>query len=153
MSSIDIFNESAMVAERTEGVSFSFPDYTVSSKSRTVYLVLDGLQINTTFPQGGSPVPGPTTDQMAWATDYNFDPAPMHTQWCYPTVDGTFHQGHPTLSTSSDPSPSSLSFDPAFSWDGSMSSFEFGGLETPRWSASGLSVPSESGPSDMMGVG
>ena len=34
-----------------------------------------------------------------------------------------------------------------------MSSFEFGGLETPRYSASGSSTPSECGPSGMMGVG
>ena len=65
MSSIYTFNDAqcAMAAEQTEGVSFSFPDYTVSSKSRTVYLVLGGLQLNIICPQGESPVP-----DTRWAT-------------------------------------------------------------------------------------
>ena len=60
MSSINIVNDAlcAMTAEQTEDVSFfSSLDNTVSSKPRTVYFLFDGLQLNITCPQGGSPLP------------------------------------------------------------------------------------------------
>ena len=108
---------------------------------------------------------------------FDFVPEPtLQAQWCHPAVDGTygesahcssahapsassesiswglFHGGHSTLSASSDPFASSSLFDPSFSWDSSMPSFNFGGLETSRCSGSEPSIPSENGRSDEMGV-
>ena len=112
--------------------------------------------------------------------NHPFDFVPESTpqaQWCYPAVDGTYgesaycssahapsassesidwgllQEGHPTLSASSNPTAYSSSFDPLFAWDGSMPSFDSGGLETSRCSGSESSIPpSEIGHSDERGA-
>jgi hypothetical protein len=115
------------------------------------------------------------TGQTTWARDYDLAPEPTsQAQWYYPAANSPYensahfsnayaqsqassdsfswglpHEGHPTVSTSSEPFASSSSVEPSTSWDGAMPSFDFGGLETSRFSGSESSM---AGCSDEMGV-
>jgi hypothetical protein len=111
------------------------------------------------------PLGASATVQTTWATDYDLVPEPTpQAQWCYPAVNSAYgdsahfsnahapsassdsiswglpHESHPTVYTSSEPFGSSSSVESSFSWDGSMPSSDFGGLETSRFSGSESSM-------------